>query len=157
MKKRKLGGRLLAGALSVLGFVGCDGVGEVPDMYGCPIVDFQVKGAVTSEDGTPLKGIRVITRTSWDNNAYGADTVYTDAKGEFKSRELASIAIGKQKVYLDDVDGEENGGAFKSDSINLRDMEKKQLNQENGWYAGKYEYSAKDAVKLKKEEKKSEE
>lgn len=157
MKKRKLGSKLLAGALGMLGFVGCDGVGEAPDMYGCPIVDFQVKGAVISEDGMPLKGIRVITRTAWDNDVDDADTVYTDAKGEFKSHELSSVGIDKQKVYFDDVDGEENGGAFKSDSIDVRDMEKKQLNQENGWYTGKYEYSTKDPVKLKKEEKKSEE
>lgn len=150
MKKRKLGSRLLAGALGMLGFVGCDGVGEAPDMYGCPIVDFQVKGAVTSEDGTPLKGIRVITRISWNNDVYGADTVYTDAKGEFKSRELSDVSIDKQKVYFDDVDGEANEGAFKSDSIDVISMEKQQLEKGSSWYTGKFEFSTKELVKLKK-------
>lgn len=157
MRKRKLSSRLLAGILGVLGFTGCDGSGEELDMYGCPIVDFQVKGAVTSENGDPLKGIQVVVRTAWDNNPHEADTVYTDAKGEFKSHELSSVSIDKQKVYFNDVDGEANGGAFKSDSIKLVDMDKKSLEEGDGWYEGTYEYATKDVVKLKEEEKKTEE
>lgn len=157
MRKRKLSSRLLAGILGVLGFTGCDGSGEELDMYGCPIVDFQVKGAVTSENGDPLKGIQVVVRTAWDNTPHEADTVYTDAKGEFKSHELSSVSIDKQKVYFNDVDGEANGGAFKSDSIKLVDMDKKSLEEGDGWYKGTYEYATKDVVKLKEEEKKTEE
>lgn len=157
MRKRKLGSKLLAGILGILGFAGCDGLGEEPDMYGCPIVDFQVKGAVTSENGEPLKGIQVVVRTAWDNNPHIADTVYTDAEGEFKSHELSSVSIDKQKVYFNDVDGDANGGAFKSDSIKLVDMDKKLLEKGDGWYNGKYELSSEGPVKLSKEDKKTEE
>lgn len=157
MRKRRLSSKLLAGILGVLGFAGCDGLGEELDMYGCPIVDFQVKGAVTSEEGDPLKGIQVVVRTAWDNNVYEADTVYTDAKGEFKSHELSSVSIDKQKVYFHDVDGEANGGAFKSDSITFGQMKEEQLEKGSGWYDGKYEYSTKSPVRLAKEEKKTEE
>lgn len=157
MRKRKLGSKLLAGILGVLGFAGCDGLGEEPDMYGCPIVDFQVKGAVTSENGELLKGIQVVVRTTWDDNPHVADTVYTDAKGEFKSHELSSVSIDKQKVYFNDVDGDANGGAFKSDSIKLVDMDKKLLEKGDGWYNGKYELSFEAPVKLSKEDKKAEE
>lgn len=156
MEKRKLVSRILAGTLSVLGFVGCDGSGGNEDMYGCPTVDFQVKGTVVSEDAGPLEGIRVVVRTAWDNVDYNADTVYTNAKGEFKSHELSSVAIDQQKVYFDDVDGENNGGIFKSDSIALEKMDKKQLKKGDGWFNGQFEYSA-PVVKLSKEEKKPEE
>lgn len=156
MEKRKLVSRILAGTLSVLGFVGCDGSGGNEDMYGCPTVDFQVKGTVVSEDAGPLEGIRVVVRTAWDNVDYNADTVYTDAKGEFKSHELSSVAIDQQKVYFDDVDGENNGGIFKSDSIALEKMDKKQLKKGDGWFNGQFEYTA-PVVKLSKEEKKPEE
>lgn len=155
MKKRKLGSRLLTGVLSVLGFVGCDGTGGNEDMYGCPIVGFQVKGTVISEDAEPLKGIQVIVRTDWNNSAGGADTIYTDEKGEFKSHELSEVAIEKQEVYFNDVDGEKNGGAFKPDSILLQKMDKKQLEKGHGWYTGKFEFSTK--VKLSKKEKNTEE
>lgn len=156
MEKRKLVSRILAGTLSVLGFVGCDGSGGNEDMYGCPTVDFQVKGTVVSENAGPLEGIRVVVRTAWDNADYNADTVYTNAKGEFKSHELSSVAIDQQKVYFDDVDGENNGGIFKSDSIALEKMDKKQLKKGDGWFNGQFEYTA-PVVKLSKEEKKPEE
>lgn len=155
MEKRKLVSRILAGTLSVLGFVGCDGSGGNEDMYGCPTVDFQVKGTVVSEDAGPLEGIRVVVRTAWDNVDYNADTVYTNAKGEFKSHELSSVAIDQQKVYFDDVDGENNGGIFKSDSIALEKMDKKQLKKGDGWFNGQFEYTV-PVVNLSKEEKKPE-
>lgn len=156
MEKRKLVSRILAGTFSVLGFVGCDGSGGNEDMYGCPTVDFQVKGTVVSENAGPLEGIRVVVRTAWDNADYNADTVYTDVKGEFKSHELSSVAIDQQKVYFDDVDEENNGGIFKSDSIALEKMDKKQLKKGDGWFNGQFEYTA-PVVKLSKEEKKPEE
>lgn len=157
MRKRKLRSRMLAGVLGILGFVGCDGLGDTPDMYGCPTVDFQVKGTVTSEDGEPLEGIRVVVRTSWDNNPYGGDTVYTDAKGEFRSRELSDADIGDRKAYFNDIDGEAHGGVFKPDSVALKDMKQEQLEKGDGWYSGKFELSPQGPVKLKKEEKKTEE
>lgn len=158
MRRRKLGSKLLTGMLGVLGFVGCDGLGEEPDMYGCPIVNFLVKGVVTSENGDPLKGVQVVVGSGWDNDAYGADTIYTDAKGEFESHELADITINMQrKVYFNDIDEQENGGTFKSDSITLEKMKKKQLEKGNSWYEGKFEFSTNEPVKLSKAEKKPEE
>ena len=115
-----------------------------------------MKGTVLSEEDVPLEGIRVVVRTAWDNADDNADTVYTNAKGEFKSHELSTVAIDQQKVYFDDTDGENKGGAFKSDSIALEKMDKKQLKKGNGWFEGQFEYTA-PVVKLSKEEKKPEE
>ena len=94
-----------------------------------------------------------MVRTAWDNADDNADTVYTNAKGEFNSHELSTIAIDQQKVYFDDTDGENKGGAFKSDSIALEKMDKKQLKKGNGWFEGQFEYTA-PVVKLSKEGKK---
>ena len=154
MKKKKLTSSMLTGLLGALGFMGCDGVGSGEDMYGCPIVDFQVKGSVASEDRVPLEGIQVVVRTAWDNLPDEADTVYTDCKGEFISHELSAFSIGNQKVYFNDVDGEQQGGTYKSDSIALEKMEKKQLEKGKGWYDGKYEF--KGAIKLAKKDNKPE-
>lgn len=157
-KKKMTVARFLSGALVLLGFGSCsnasddEGGGRLE--YGTPTVDFQIKGKVTSEEGDPLKGIQVIVRHAWDNRPEGgADTLYTDAKGEFSGKELTVGAIAEQKAYFNDVDGEANGGAFKSDSVALKNMDNKKVGDGNGhWYNGKYELST--TVKLKKADKK---
>lgn len=137
--------RLLSGAMVLLGFASCD---DDKVMYGSPSVKFQVKGKVTSDIGTPLEGIQVIVRANWDNNSQGrADTIYTDAKGEFASQEIEAGGLNAQTAYFNDVDGAANGGTFKSDSISLKTMDKKQLEKGNEWYAGKFELTT--TVKLK--------
>lgn len=150
-KKKAMMFRLLSGALGLLGFAACNNneEEEILLMYGSPYAKFQVKGTVTSEADEPLKGIQVIVRTEWDNDPIAADTLYTDEKGEFQTKELGTGGIGKQKVYFHDIDGEENGGTFKSDSIALKDMDMKQIEKgDNNWYNGKYEFTTKTPVKL---------
>ena len=150
--------RLLSGVLVLLGFTSCgkdwnEDIGRLE--YGSPTTKFQVKGRVTSDTEEPLKGIQVIVRKSWNNAPVYADTVYTDEKGEFKTEELTGGGVADQKVYFNDTDGEANGGTFKSDSIALKDMDKVRLEEKEGWYLGKFEYST--IKKLSKEEKKPEE
>lgn len=158
-KKKLTVHRLLSGALVLLGFASCSeefGGEDIRCEYGTPYSKFIVKGTVTSEADKPLKGIRVIVRQAWDNNPLSGDTVYTDEKGTFETGELGTVAIGKQKVYFDDTDGEGNGGAFKADSLALEDMKVTQLEKGERWYNGKFEYTPKAPVKLSEEEKKTE-
>lgn len=150
-KKKRIALRLLYGALGLLGFAACE-EGETPVEYGSPYTKFQVKGTVTSEADEPLKGIQVIVRAEWDNDPIAADTLYTDEKGEFQTKELGTGGIGKQKVYFHDIDGEENGGTFKSDSIALKDMDMKQIEKGDGWYKGTYEITPKSPIKLSKKD-----
>lgn len=154
-KKRTMMLRLLSGALGLLGFAACNNNEEEEElllMYGSPYTKFQVKGTVTSEANEPLKGIQVIVRKLWDNNPMWADTLYTDEKGEFQTQESRFGGINEQKVYFHDIDGEENGGTFKSDSIALKDMDMKQIEKgDNNWYNGKYEFTPKHPVKLSKD------
>lgn len=158
MEKKMTVRRLLSGALVLLGFASCsnDGdEGEIICEYGTPYAKFQVKGKVTDEAGKALKNIQVVVREGWNNVPWDADTVYTDAKGEFQSNELSGVSIDKQQVYFHDVDGDENGGTFKSDSIKLIDLEKKTVEKgSGGWYQGTFEFSTSKPVKLSKEEKK---
>ena len=98
---------------------------------------------VTDEAGNPIENIRVIIRNAWDNtpNPYADDTVFTDKEGAFANEMTGTVGIDKQKVYFDDVDGEDNGGLFQSDSTNIADMEATLVEEGHGsWYQGKYEF-----------------
>ena len=156
MKTNKLITRLLSGALVTLGFTACDNetTDDVyPLEYGSPSVDYRVKGIVTDEAGNPIENIRVIIRNAWDNTPIlnVDDTVYTDKEGAFANEIAGTVAINKQKVYFDDVDGEAHGGVFQSDSANIADMTPTLIEEGDGsWYQGKYEFEIQQ--KLKKEE-----
>ena len=67
------------------------------------------------------------------------------------------LIIRTQKVafisWTQDIDGEENGGAFKSDSVLIKDMNQKKLEEGGHWYVGKFEFSPKGSIKLSKKEK----
>ena len=112
-----------------------------------------MNGTVTSDKDEPLKNIQVIVRQDWNNGVFPADTIYTDEKGEFKTEDLSIGGINEQKVYFNDIDGEENGGAFKSDSVLIKDMNQKKLEEGGHWYVGKFEFSPKGSIKLSKKEK----
>lgn len=155
-KKKRIALRLLYGALGLLGFTACSSEEEEHEIiceYGTPSIKFQAKGTVTSEANEPLKGIQVIVRSWWDNAPLVADTLYTDEKGEFQTQNLNTGGdIDKQKIYFNDIDGEENGGAFKSDSIALKDMNIKQIEKGSGWDRGTYEITPKSPIKLSKKD-----
>lgn len=64
-----------------------------------------IHGFVTDEDGSPINHIKVtITQSAFPL------VVYTSSRGEF----IADMAFteGPLEITLEDVDGEENGGAF---------------------------------------------
>ena len=111
-----------------------------------------MKGVVTDENGKPIENIRVIIRNAWDNtpNPYADDTVFTDKEGAFANEMTGTVGIDKQKVYFDDVDGEDNGGLFQSDSTNIADMEATLVEEGHGsWYQGKYEFEVQKKLKKK--------
>jgi len=157
-EKKTFVARLCAAVLALLGFASCERIWDSREEYGVPTVDFKVMGTVTDEDANPIEGIRVIVRREFDNwpspkqsyvddlgryHEYGGDdTLYTDAKGKYESIVLESVAVGGQKVYFDDIDGADKGGAFKSDSVLIKDAPNKLFKQGDGhWYKGGYEYT----------------
>jgi hypothetical protein len=78
-----------------------------------------IHGFVTDEDGSPINHIKVtITQSDFPL------VVYTSSRGEF----IADMVLteGPLEIMLEDIDGEENGGAFAplSDAITvLEDQE----------------------------------
>ena len=123
MKKKMTVHRLLSGALVLLGFASCSNEDENLE--------------IRCEYGTP----------------YSKFLVKGTVKGEFKTEDLSIGGINEQKVYFNDIDGEENGGAFKSDSVLIKDMNQKKLEEGGHWYVGKFEFSPKGSIKLSKKEK----
>ena len=141
----------LAGILSLLGFVGC--VKHEPIEYGSPHADYTVKGTVVNKaTGKPIEGIRGTYNTKTFGTMYGViptpytpkSYVFTNPNGEFKltDRFVAGeyiIVDGNVNimVYLEDVDGEENGLFL---SVNqLVDFSKaEQSGKPKNWYEGEY-------------------
>ena len=133
---------LLSTLLVLLGFSSCDKLGALE--YGSPYVDFQVKGQVTDENGNPIEGICVTLEAS-------PDVLYTDADGRFESKEIRNVAV-YGKIKFEDIDGPANG-SFLPDSANLEDLEQKQIEDEGGWYNGKFEVNVQQ--ELEREEDKA--
>lgn len=148
MKIKEVRKRILYGVLTLLGFTAC---GEISDEYGSPITDYQVKGRVTSEEGKPLSGIQVVVKDD-GSVPEGNDTVYTNADGRFVSHQASTGWVVSGQVIFNDIDGEANGGTFKSDSVKLINMESRRIKKGDGyWYAGMYEYNME--IGLSKEDK----
>ena len=150
---------ILTALLSMLGY-SCSS-DEVMDMYGTPVeygapyADYQISGIVTDEDGTTIKDVKVSTKYvyEFDNgyvDTYPIDSMQTDGLGKYIVR--CSKSIGESiKVIVEDIDGEANGGAFKSDTLDI-DFEGaiKIKDPEKGshWSAGTYAIT--QDIKLKK-------
>ena len=135
---------LLTALLAMLGYESCSL--NSPDEYGTPTVDYQVKGFVTDLLGTPIQGIKVRAPYSYIDGSEG-QSVLTDENGRFELDEFHSMLYGK--LYVEDIDGEDNGGEFQSDTIDIWDLPKKEVEKGSGWYEGKYEVTANIKLKLK--------
>jgi putative lipoprotein (rSAM/lipoprotein system) len=141
----------------MLGY-GCSSTEEPLDMYGPPVeygtphADFIIKGRVMDESGTPVQGIKTSLKKVFENNnkhyALGVDSVQSDVSGNYQ---LKSTDRQNQydKVIVEDIDGEANGGEFLSDTLDV-DYNKavKTKDGDGKWYLGIYEIT--QDVKLKK-------
>ena len=113
---------------------------------------FKVKGLVTDEAENPLPGIEV-TVNDYD---YTLDTTHTDADGKFMMDEINMGGGMPLNVVLTDVDGEDNGGSFASDTLDVFEMiplgeiKVDTIREGDGlWDGGEYELSFER--KMKKE------
>jgi len=118
---------VLAGILSMLGFIGCDKMNRTEE-YGTPHADYTVKGTVVEKaTGKPIAGIRVGYDSGFQATfLYGVpptpfvpkSSVLTDAKGEFKLSDTFFPTNSQIPVYVEDIDGPENG-LFQSDTLQI--------------------------------------
>ncbi|MGN0006498.1 MAG: radical SAM-associated putative lipoprotein [Alistipes sp.] len=149
--------RILAAILVLLGFSSCgkdnDNLGDIPVEYGTPSVNYQIKGTVTDKSGTPIKDIKVVVNYIPQTTAEDR-TVYTDANGQFSTWYWCAYSSkwDKPTITFEDTDGEDNGGLFKTATLDANDMAQTELPipEDNHWCVGNYELTA--DVKLEKEE-----
>ena len=142
---------VLTALLSMLGY-GCS-TSEDPTYvqeYGVPITEYQIKGQVTDEAGTPVQGIKtsvkiIMSSPSADGKKeiYARDSVLTDASGKYDISFATTPGNPETKLIVEDIDGEANGGEFLSDTLDI-DYEKAVHMDDS------YRYELNMNVKLKK-------
>lgn len=143
MKIRHFINFVLSGILVLLGFSACV-KGEEYVEYGTPTIYYEFKGVVTSPDGTVIKGINVLIKEKVNYDA-NRSTLYTwlktstDAKGLYDTGVMPFIIGSSPYVVFQDVDGANNGGTYKNDSIMKPDLTIKKIKDGDGfWNNGTY-------------------
>lgn len=146
---------LAATLLSLLGFSSCgeNGLnGGNECLYGTPTSTFQVKGNVTDEEGTPIKGIKAKVEVGKGGLGKGDIVAETDSKGNYvlDNALIGTPTSSEMKVIFEDVDGDANGGTFASDTVQGKDLTIKQTSEKDGtWNLGSYEITANAKLKKK--------
>lgn len=114
-------------------------------MYGCPTVEYMVKGRVTDTNGTPIKGI--VVSADYSSPSLSATT---GEDGTFASNIVRYIDTTGTLTFTD-VDGEQNGGSFSPKSLNISSLSKEQIKDGDGeWFNGGYELTANVELEEKK-------
>jgi putative lipoprotein (rSAM/lipoprotein system) len=141
---------LLTALLSILGY-GCSSEG--PEEYGCPHADYIIKGTVTDEAGTPIQGIKTTLKNLYGvspQNGQVLDSFLTDDSGKYQVYDNG-MESSQTKLIVEDIDGEENGGEFLSDTLDINHEKAVQTKEGDGrWYQGSFEIT--QDVKLKKKQ-----
>lgn len=144
--------RLIYFLMALVGFgaAGCEEFSAAE--YGCPNVNFRVTARVVDEAGEPIEGIRVgIYHEEWDGGYACEDfedrTGYTDYQGCIDA--YGSPFDVPDKLVIEDVDGEANGGEYETQIVDVVGFE--QTEEGSGhWYGGAYEVHLGDVtMKLK--------
>lgn len=147
---------LLSALLTMLGFESCGNVlhQEAPAEYGCPNVEYQVKGEVTDADsGEPIGGIQAKLAHSYiseqQEKPYAFDSVTTSQDGTFVFPIMTEVSLQPSlTVILEDSGDETSGRAYESDTIRLEDMTQKQVKKGDGrWFQGGYELTVNRQLK----------
>ena len=154
--------KLLYGFLmTILGFSGCEGIFETRAEYGQPYAEFKLVGEVKSEEGKPIKGIRVIVKpyiayTEQQYLDWNRDTLFTDAEGKFSKEKLKHTWPNEMKgstIIFEDIDGPENGGEFVSKTLNDKEFTVEQVKKGSGnWYDGDFLVTANATLSPKKQD-----
>lgn len=120
----------LAGLLSLLGFAGCEIIGE--DEYGCPHADYEFSGKVTNEKGEPLPDIEIsVNEASYNMSNHKKRT---DTNGMYKI-EVSDMTGNTYHLIATDKDGVENG-FYTNDTIAVTFTKEDFYKKGKGWYEG---------------------
>ncbi len=152
--------KLLYGFLmTILGFSGCNLIEFGRVEYGQPNAEFKIAGEVKSQDGTPLKGIRVTIDpqpSNPDYSRYSSDTLFTDADGKYSKDRLKygwPDELKEAEISFEDIDGPENGGEFETVKLTSGEFSVNQTKKGVGnWYEGAYTVTANATMSPKKKD-----
>ena len=118
----------------LLGFLGVFNSCRTAVEYGEPYAEFEIKGLVSNKDNAePIQNIRII------RNSY--DTLYTNQEGKYVFNFSYDMAPYPENVYhlkIEDIDGEENGGDYKTQEIDVKITQDDRVQKGSGWYEGKF-------------------
>ena len=147
---------VLTALMSLIGY-GCsssdDPWGGGLCMYGTPTANYEVNGVVKDEAGAPIKGIKTslkmfYTLEEGKEYAYTRDSVLTDQSGRYQLKISDSSAY--LKLIAEDVDGEDNGGYYQSDTLDIDYKEAVKVKEGDGsWYMGDFTISKDITLKKK--------
>ncbi len=127
--------RTCAALLALLGFSCSSSSGDDPDiplMYGCPTGSFEVKGAVTNEEGAPIPDAVIkVTEPDTDSGLWSITRGVTNDEGRYLIRD-SHVPFDSLKIVCIPV-----GNVYMPDSITvsttyLYDEEHKK----DSWYIG---------------------
>ena len=104
-------------------------------MYGCPIADFEIKGAVTTEDGKKVDNAEV--RVTYPEESSGIFSIHTDQTDKEGTYHLSGNSIPSDKLKVVCVPADPT---LEADSVNV-EMKYSKTNYagDNSWYRGKAE------------------
>ena len=114
--------KVLGAMIGALGLTGCVAVKYgVPDdggmvaMYGCPVATFAAEGMVTTEQGEPIKGVKVTAGERQYMSEESMGKALTDEQGQYYITIDAMFPADSIWLYVDD-----STGLYASDSTKVR-------------------------------------
>jgi len=107
--------------------------------YGSPIVEYEFKGKVTAEDGTPIPGIQV----SFEDNAFSEEPeeypiATTGTDGQYHTTIQSQYYKGYFFLIFQDIDGPDNGSYY-NNRIKIYNNDLTFYDGDNEWYLGRTE------------------
>ena len=142
MKKQiiKLWDKIIIVLLGIAGVLGsCDKPkpeygAPIPE-YGIPHAMYELKGVISDkETSNPIQNIQIIRQIC---SEYG-DTIYTNTEGKYVFDSVFS-ENSTFHLKIEDIDGEENGGEFETQEIEVKFTQADQVEKSEEYlYKGKF-------------------
>lgn len=139
---------MISGAiLSLLGFSSIVGCGRLE--YGSPYATFKVNGDVKAADtGKPIEGV-VVKFFHDESIPEWYNELQSDKDGKVDESFTAWPSEKNIMLTFEDVDGEEHGGLFASDTLRAKDLKITFVeDKKSTWHQGDYDITFE--AKLKK-------
>ena len=129
--------------LAMLGFSGCEEIINGVDEYGMPHATFKVIGNVKAADtNEPIDGIKVKFRQKLDEEFTHELEFQSKNGGKVEETFTEWPSVENIEFTFEDIDGNDNGGAFLPDTLRGKDLKIELVEDKNSsWHKGDYTIS----------------